>query len=1225
MLIALNDAKLKIKMLITMKRKLTIVLFILSVSCIPAWAQYCPPSPYLEFKDSQFEHTPANSNIGTDWISCGGDPSDQWGTADIQPTNPPTRVQIGVDVPPKAGNGKTYLGFFACWDRNKPAEKTYNWQEIIFQKLGKPMKAGTTYRLSIDVMVPQTRYEYDEWPGGNTSTQYTCTPTHTILRRQTKPGAITIRGSNTAGSCRGSSTVLWKSPTVQNDSKWVTFEFTITPTKNFDYIVIAPEIPDEVTSAGEIRDYICIDNIHPILPDSIKTTVTHLTCPNSNNGTGTVILSPKVNLPVDITWSNGAKTNDIKDLKPGKYYVVVKDSKGFIMCDSVIVKDAKPFTIDSTVTPVSCFGGNDGTATVTTTAKPPVTYSWNPGGQTTATATGLSAGTYTCTVKDSAGCPQTKVLTIKQPTKITATATSTDVTVPKGNDGTATVVNPTGGTPPYTYLWNDSNKQTTQTAVNLKSGTYTCIITDKNGCKTEVTVIIIEPPLFIVKIDTVHVTCFNGNDGKIVLHPSKGTAPYTFTWSPNVSSDSIAANLKAGVYTCDVKDANGVTVTITATIRQPDELTAEISGKDITCNGAKNGEAAIVAKGGTPPYTYEWSPGGATTDKITNLPAGTYSCTVTDSHGCKITKSIIITEPAALVISHVLTNISCFGYTDGKAVITATGGVKPYYYFLSPLAPGQTDSTFNTLKAGTYNYSVKDKNGCVVNGTFTLTEPPSPVISTVTTPTTCNQGSDGTVILTIRAGTEPITYNWVPGNVTTPNLSGIPAGTYICTIIYNGGACTTTAEATITEPPIVAVKVDPVTICYGSSATLTAHDATGGNGAPYTYDWSTPAFTGNPYIINPLITTNYSLVATDAKGCKSSPVSVTVTVKEKLTVVALQPQTICAGSPAQLTANAGGGSENYTYQWLPAGAGSTATITVTPATTTVYTVTVSDDCGTPPASDTVRITVIQKPKVDFEADVRAGCPVLCVKYTSTASVVGDVIKQWTWDFGDGTTSHEPDPMHCYKNTGTYTVSLSVKTGFGCENKIIKPNYIEVYQVPVADFTYSPDKPTLLVPFVQFTDQSAYAVKWDWDFGDGNDLSHNTSTAQHPNHTYSDTGRYCIKLAVTSDKGCTAKTEKCLHVIPEVTIFVPNAFTPDNKDGKNDTFFAKGTYIKTFKMMIFDRWGMLLFTSNDINWGWPGDVKGSGIIAQQDVYIWKISATDYLNKKHELIGTVTLVR
>jgi gliding motility-associated-like protein len=1203
-------------------RKFIILFVTLFAFGFYGWAQNCS-NPKIEFIDPQFEHTPANSNIGTDWISCGGDPSDQWGTADIQPIKPPTGREIGVSVPPKAGNGNSYLGFFACWDRNKTSEKSYNWQEIIFQKLGKPMKAGLTYRLSIDVMVPETRYEYDQW--GGTFTQYTCNPTHSILRRQTKPGAITIRGSNAAGTCRGSSTVLWKSPTVQNDSKWVTFEFTITPAKDFAYFVIAPEIPDEVTSAGEIRDYICIDNIRCILPDSIKTTVTHLTCPGSNNGTGKVIISPTANLPVDITWSNGEKTVDIKNLKPGKYYVSVKDSKGFIMCDSIVVNDAKPYTIDSTVTDVKCFGGNDGTATVNTTAKPPVTYSWSPGGQTTQTATGLSAGTYTCTVKDSAGCPQTKVVTVKQPTQITATSSHTDVTVPKGSDGTATAINPTGGTPPYTYQWDDPNKQTTQTAVNLKSGTYTCTITDKNGCIFKVTEVILEPPLFIVKIDTVHVTCFNGNDGKIVLHASKGTAPYSFTWTPPVSTDSVANNLKAGVYLCDVKDANGVTVTVTVTIRQPEELTASITGKDITCNGANNGEASVIAKGGVPPYAYLWSPGGATTSEIKNLAAGTYSCTITDAHGCVIIKSVNIAEPPPLVISHVLQHISCNGYSDGSAVVTASGGIKPYAFFLEPSTSGQPDSSFKSLKAGTYNYQVSDKNGCIIKGSFTLNEPPSPIISVVPTPVTCNGGSDGSIALTMTGSQDTVLYNWIPGNIKTKDISGQKAGTYECTIVYNGGACTTTAAATINEPPPIVVKVDPVTICYGSTATLTAHDAAGGNGAPYTFDWSSPAFTGNPYVVNPLVTSGYALVATDAKGCKSPSVNVTVTVKEQLKVVAHTPQLICEGSSAELSATAGGGSGNYSYQWLPAGTGNTVIVKVSPATTTVYTVTVSDDCGTPAVSDTVRITVIPKPSVDFEADIRAGCPVLCVNFKSTAAAVGDVIKQWNWDFGDGKISHEANPNHCYATTGFYTVSLTVKTANGCENKMVKPNYIEVYRVPVADFSFTPDRPTLVDPRVSFFDQSSYAVKWTWDFGDEKDLNHNTSTAQNPGHTYSDTGRYCIKLGVVSEKGCTAKTEKCLNVIPDVTIYVPNAFTPFNKDGTNDVFLAKGTYIKTFKMWIFDRWGMLIFTSDNLYEGWKGDVKGSGIIAQQDVYVWKIVATDFLNKKHQLIGTVTLVR
>jgi gliding motility-associated-like protein len=1208
-----------------MRRKLSITLFSILIS-MSTWAQNCPPAPYIDFLDSQFEHTGANSNIGTDWGSCGGDPSDQWGTADIQPIKPPTGQQIGVSVPPKAGNGSTYLGFFACWDRNKATEKSYNWQEIIYQKLGKPMKAGTTYRIAIDVMVPETRYEYDQWPGGNAFTQYTCTPTHTILRRQTKPGAITIRGGNAAGGCRANTTVLWKSPTVQNDSKWVSFEFTITPTKDYAYFVIAPEIPDEVTSAGEIRDYICIDNVHSIKPDSIKTTVTHVTCPGANNGTGQVILSPKVNLPATITWSNGQTTKDIKDLKPGKYYVVVTDAKGFIMCDSILVKDAKPFTIDSTVVNVKCFGGNDGSATVNTTAKAPVTYLWNPGGQTSATATGLSAGTYTCTVKDSAGCPQTKVVTVKEPTKITATATHTDVTVPKGSDGTATVVNPTGGTPPYTYLWDDSKKQTTQTATDLKSGTYTCTITDKNGCTFKVTVIIIEPPLFVVKVDTLHVTCFNGTDGHIVIHASKGTAPYTYTWNPNVSQDSVGNNLKAGVYTIDVKDAKDVTVTITVTIRQPDELTADISGKNIVCNGDHKGEATISnVKGGVPAYNYLWTPGGATTSSIKDLGPGTYSCTITDAHGCTLTKSVTLTEPEPLIISHVLTNISCFGYTDGKAVITANGGVKPYLYYLDPAVSGQSDSTFKDLKAGSYTYSVHDKNGCITAGAFVLTEPPSPVISVVTTPVTCNQGSDGTVVLTVTNNIGTVVYNWQPGDATTPNLDGQKAGTYICTIVYNSGACTTTATAIVKEPEPVVVKADPVTICYGSAAVLTAHDATGGNGAPYSYECNTPNFIGNPYTINPTTTTSYVLVATDAKGCKSAPVTAIVTVREQLRVIALKPQTVCAGTPVTLNATAAGGNGNYFYQWAPAGTGSTASVTVTPLVTTLYTVTLSDDCGTPPVTDTVRITVIQKPVVEFDADIRMGCPVLCVKFSNKATATGDVIKEWLWDFGDGMKAHEQDPSHCYSKPGKYTVSLYVKTAHGCDNILVKPDYIEVYPVPVADFTFSPDQPTLNYPSVTFTDHSIIPAKWNWDFGDKDDLTHNTSLLQHPAHTYSDTGRYCINLAIASDKGCTAQTAKCLYVIPECTIYVPNAFTPGVKDGVNDHFYAKGTFIKTFKMYIFDRWGMLIFTSDDLYKGWAGDVKGSGLIAQQDVYVWKIIATDYFNKKHELIGTVTLVQ
>ena len=188
--------------------------------------------------------------------------------------------------------------------------------------------------------------------------------------------------------------------------------------------------------------------------------------------------------------------------------------------------------------------------------------------------------------------------------------------------------------------------------------------------------------------------------------------------------------------------------------------------------------------------------------------------------------------------------------------------------------------------------------------------------------------------------------------------------------------------------------------------------------------------------------------------------------------------------------------------------------------------------------------------------------------------------------------------------------------------------ITVYPDPIAEFTFTPNATTILNPKISFINQSVGASSFVWDFGDKND-SVNT-TALHPEHTYADTGLYCIKLIATSADGCVNDVTHCLIVSPEYTFFIPSAFTP-NGDGLNDVFLPKGLYILTFDMSIFDRWGEPIFTSNDLYKGWNGTANGGTLLCQQDVYVYKIkisySNPDNPNSilKKEYVGSVTLVK
>ncbi|HKC67980.1 MAG TPA: PKD domain-containing protein, partial [Bacteroidia bacterium] len=235
----------------------------------------------------------------------------------------------------------------------------------------------------------------------------------------------------------------------------------------------------------------------------------------------------------------------------------------------------------------------------------------------------------------------------------------------------------------------------------------------------------------------------------------------------------------------------------------------------------------------------------------------------------------------------------------------------------------------------------------------------------------------------------------------------------------------------------------------------------------------------------------------------------------------------------------------------------------------------------------------------------------------------DTIK-YSWNLGGNHTSTAVNPAQCYNSSGIFTVSLTATSGKGCISKASVPNMITVYNHPKAKFYTSPDNPTILDPVIQFTDAS-YATgstitNLFWQtFGDNTD---STSNLPNPTHTYGDTGTYCISLVATNAYGCTDTTKECIIIKPYFTLYIPNAFTPNN-DGDNDVFSPIGDYIFDFDMRIYDRWGNLVYHSTKVTNGWNGLMKGSPAI--EDVYVYIISATDYHNHSYSYKGTVTLLK
>lgn len=320
----------------------------------------------------------------------------------------------------------------------------------------------------------------------------------------------------------------------------------------------------------------------------------------------------------------------------------------------------------------------------------------------------------------------------------------------------------------------------------------------------------------------------------------------------------------------------------------------------------------------------------------------------------------------------------------------------------------------------------------------------------------------------------------------------------------------------------------------------------------------------------------------------------------------------------------------WNYQW-DFGDGTTATgATITShsyATYGTYSIQLIVSNNTCTATSTRAITILAIPPiVDFSYAPPSGCVPLTVTFTNLSRFAEP--DKYLWEFGDGqATSKAIHPTYTYYEPGVYTVSLSASNATGQVVKVTKQMIIEAYARPSAQFDIKPKLLHLPGGVLYTKNQSFSATSFLWDFGDGT-----TSTEREPQHSYKDEGTYSIMLIATNQRGCSDSTtmESAVKVIKGGQVLVPNAFSPnlngsgnDQSVGKNDVFRPLMRGVTEFEMMIFNRWGELLFQSTDPDEGWDGYYKGK--LCQQDVYMYKISAMMENGEKVVRMGDVNLIR
>ncbi|MES2285163.1 MAG: PKD domain-containing protein [Bacteroidota bacterium] len=879
---------------------------------------------------------------------------------------------------------------------------------------------------------------------------------------------------------------------------------------------------------------------------TLSATATQISC---FGGKGSVVL-----LASGGTGTLTISGDSIVNLLAGTYNYTVTDGNGCIATAQAIINPAPPvLTLTSTASQISCFGGTGSVVLLAAGGTGALVISGDA-------ITSLLAGTYNYTVTDSKGCTAVSQEIINtQPPLLTLTSTPLQINCFGGTGSVGLIA--AGGTGTLIITGDDT--------LNLVSGTYNYIVTDSNGCTANASAVInAAPSLVTLSATATQITCFGGT-GTVLLASSGGTGTLTIT-------GDATANLLEGTYNYTVTDANACFATAQAIIDPAPSLLilSSTTVLQITCFGG-TASLGLMASGGTGALVI-------TGDDTTNLIAGTYNYTVTDSNGCIATEQVIInTQPTIVALTTNPGQIGCFGGT-GSVGLVPSGGTMPYAI--------TGDDTLNLI-AGTYNYTVTDTNGCIATASATINVEPSLVILSATVTQISCFGGTGSVILASSGGTGTLsitgdattnlfegTYNYAitdangctattqatidpepsqltlsstsvlqiscfggtgsvgliaSGGIGTLTITGddttnLAAGTYNYTVADSNGCIATEQVIINTQPTVVSVTIAPVNVsCFGGTDGTATAIGSGGT-APYNYVWqhgdSVATTTG-------LIIGTYSVTVSDDMGCLASS-SVVISEPSPITLTGNTVASTCSLNNGSATVAAVGGTGAYTYSWSPSG-GTAALASNLYADD--YTVTVTDINA---CQNQISLTVALSSFLIANFSATAGClndPIIFTDSSSTS--IGSTITSWTWDFGNfSPINNTQNPSYTYTASGSYNASLTVTATNGCVSISMHP--VTVHFSPFANFVSSKaciGSPTLFTDLSTVTGNDTIS-SWLWDF---DDLTA-SDTIQDPTHSYTLPGTYNAVLLVTNNHGCTDSIQILTIVNPSPLVqFIVN--------------------------------------------------------------------------------------
>ncbi|SFH24353.1 T9SS type B sorting domain-containing protein [Pontibacter chinhatensis] len=632
-----------------------------------------------------------------------------------------------------------------------------------------------------------------------------------------------------------------------------------------------------------------------------------------------------------------------------------------------------PIDVELTGTPVICNGTLGTISAKVTGGKGSISYKWSSG-QTTATITGVAAGTYTVTVSDGKGCAITKSFTVTQvngPTDFTLSATQETC---GRSDGSVTISSVVGGTAGYKYSADGKTYQTGTTLSNLAAGTYTIYVMDANGCTVSksVTITNVAGPT-AVAASSVAASCKNNDGGITVGQVSGGTAPYKYSINGSTFQDANTfTGLAAGTYTVTAQDKNGCTVTRTVTVAQETLTAFTATPASSTCGNSNASITVSNVQGGVAPLYYSVDGVNFETNAtLSGLTAGNYTVTVRDARGCSLTKAVTVGNIAGPTDLTVSAKASSCGYSNAEVTVTnVSGGTGTYTYSIDG-TNFQASATFTGLAAGNYTVYVKDGNGCIYSEAVVLTDMAGPAFTATAKASTCGASNGSITVSAPAAGYAPYTYALNGGSFQSGStFTSLKAGEYKVTVKdANGCESIQTVEVTDIAGPSDFVLTATPSTCGASNGSLTVSNVTGGTSA-YTYSIDGKTFQASATFAN-LLAREYTITVKDRNNCVISKKITLTNVAGPTNITASAKASTCGSNNGELTVTGvTGGTAPYTYS--KDGVNFQASATLTGFVAGTHTITVKDANGCT-FSSAFAVTDIAGPTAVAATAQPAGC------------------------------------------------------------------------------------------------------------------------------------------------------------------------------------------------------------------------------------------------------------